>query len=187
MDIKINPLPISGNWDSGYALDKHIVHSEYLGQDMYGHDRYDNTRSDLGELLYQYKYNGKHDNISIIGNVACEFIKEWEEACYADSVIPVPPSQERSYQPTKELAKSIAKYFGMEYCDILIKTNSEEMKNKGVPPEISLKSQIDCGDCVLLVDDLYSTGATLTACVNKIKENTNVSKVFVLTLTKTRG
>jgi hypothetical protein len=68
---------LDGNWKTGIAYDLHTISSEYLGQDEYGHDRYNNTRSEMGELVYQLKY--QHDetvvnkivdllqNIKIIG------------------------------------------------------------------------------------------------------------------------
>ena len=39
---------------------------------------------------------------------------------------------------------------------------------------------------ILLVDDLYSSGRTLNGCVNILKKDSNVLKIFVLTMTKTR-
>ncbi len=47
---------LEGNWVAGFAFDLHTLSSEYLGQDEYGHDRYNNTRSEIGELVYQLKY-----------------------------------------------------------------------------------------------------------------------------------
>ena len=42
------------------------------------------------------------------------------------------------------------------------------------------------GKNILLFDDLYGTGTTLTEITKTIKENTYVKNVFVLTVTKTR-
>jgi len=40
---------------------------------------------------------------------------------------------------------------------------------------------------VLLIDDLYRSGATLRACCDVLKEKGNVGEVWVLTMTKTRS
>ena len=39
---------------------------------------------------------------------------------------------------------------------------------------------------MLLVDDLYKSGATLTECVHVLRTDSKIKKIFVLTLTKTR-
>lgn len=53
--VAIQPQTIEGPWDAGYVLDKHLVSSTFLGQDQFGRDRFDNTRTVLGELVYQLK------------------------------------------------------------------------------------------------------------------------------------
>ena len=51
--IKINARKISGSWQEGYALDQHILKSEYIGHNEYGYPQFDTTRSEIGELLYK--------------------------------------------------------------------------------------------------------------------------------------
>ena len=51
-------IRIPGNWKKGFAYDIHTLDSVYLGVDEYGHDRWENTRSEMGELLYDLKYHG---------------------------------------------------------------------------------------------------------------------------------
>jgi len=46
--MDINPIKLVGNWDEGWALDKHIISSEYIGVNIYGHDEYNTTRTDMG-------------------------------------------------------------------------------------------------------------------------------------------
>jgi competence protein ComFC len=59
----INPIRIIGNWDEGYALDIHTITSTPIGQDIYRHMRYDTKRSEMGELLYGFKYKGIYENL----------------------------------------------------------------------------------------------------------------------------
>ena len=40
---------------------------------------------------------------------------------------------------------------------------------------------------VLLIDDLYQTGVTLTAAVKVLRTDPNINNIHVLTLTKTKG
>jgi hypothetical protein len=50
--VTINPIPITGPWDEGFALDSHTVSSRYLGDDAYGNPQFDTIRSPIGELLF---------------------------------------------------------------------------------------------------------------------------------------
>ena len=46
---------LEGNWKSGKAYDLHTVSSTHLGTDEFGHDRFENKRSEMGELVFQFK------------------------------------------------------------------------------------------------------------------------------------
>ena len=52
----MKPVRILGNWDEGYVLDNHMEKSIFLGYDKNGKEIFENTRTALGELIYQYKY-----------------------------------------------------------------------------------------------------------------------------------
>ena len=62
----INPIRLVGAWTEGYALDHHILSSTYMGEDVYGHPLFDTTRTKLGEMLFQFKYRYKHDQLDSI-------------------------------------------------------------------------------------------------------------------------
>lgn len=53
-----NPQIITGNWSKGIALDLHTLSSVKVGVNEAGHDVFDTTRSELGQLLYRLKYSG---------------------------------------------------------------------------------------------------------------------------------
>ena len=58
---------IEGNWKKGIVLDRHTLESKYLGVDEYGHDQWENKRSELGELVYQEETRGnKPDRLKSI-------------------------------------------------------------------------------------------------------------------------
>lgn len=52
----INPKKLAGRWVDGYALDLHTRYSVPMGEDEYGHPRFDTKRTEMGELLYRLKY-----------------------------------------------------------------------------------------------------------------------------------
>ena len=49
-------IELEGNWVAGYAFDLHTLSRRYLVQNDYGHDSLNSTRTEIGELVYQLKY-----------------------------------------------------------------------------------------------------------------------------------
>ena len=54
--MEVNIKDITGNWDHGVVLDKHSKFSVVTGQNEWGHNIYDTTRTEVGEAVYQLKY-----------------------------------------------------------------------------------------------------------------------------------
>lgn len=197
MLITIHPIRLVGPWDIGYALDRHIVSSSFIGEDPYGgRASFDNRRSEIGELLYQFKYQGGKDNLSSIVDTIVDFLNRYKDMQGFDTIIPVPPTPAnyRTYQPTLEIAKMLAEATRMYCCEtVLEKTTNQQLKN--ISPEerrsigqlIIKRKKANRENSVLLIDDLYDTGTTLTHCVKALREDPLVQRIGVLTITKTKG
>ena len=182
-----------GKWKRGYAFDLHTLASTYLGPDEFGRDQFDNTRSEMGELVYQLKY--KRDK-SVITKII-ELLTAITGIEKFDFIIPVPSSMARVFQPVDEIATALGKQRNVPVLvGFLTKiSRGNELKNITDPDqkEKVLKDAIKIdGDGevksknVLLVDDLYDSGATLNACCSILYEEAGAKGVFVLTMTKTR-
>ena len=74
---KINPIELRGPWKEGYALDYHSFSSEYLGVDQYGHDIFETVRSDIGQLVYDLKYQGIITKADEIIKLITPFLMKW--------------------------------------------------------------------------------------------------------------
>ena len=72
---KINPQTIAGQWKAGIALDVHTLSSTYLGVNEHGHEVYDTTRSEVGQLLYRLKYRSDMVAANEIVTTAAEYLK----------------------------------------------------------------------------------------------------------------
>ena len=184
-----------GGWELGLAFDLHTVTSTYLGPNQFGHDQFDNTRSEMGELLYQLKYQNDISTISAI----IELLKAIKGIENFDCIIPVPSSKLRHFQPVDAIATALGGQRGVHVLIGYLEKKSYDIEIKSVTdPEQRvelLKGVIRIagedgkllGKTVLLVDDLYRSGATLSACCRILKEKAGVASVSVLTMTKTRS
>ncbi|MGB8226039.1 MAG: phosphoribosyltransferase family protein [Sedimentisphaerales bacterium] len=189
----LRKIKIEGRWDVGYALDLHIESSDFLGYDEFGHPKYDTTRTELGELVYKFKYG--HDKTVL--DAIIRIIRNSFTFKSIDVIIPVPPSKtSRTFQPVVEIAKRLGKVLGIQVLtDAVLKVkNTPELKNMSTFQEKYdiLKDAFKIGNgtiknkTILLLDDLYRSGATLTAITDLLYKKGGVSNVKVLTLTKTR-
>ncbi len=155
-------IRITGNWKKGFAYDIHTLDSTYLGVDEYGHDRWENTRSEMGELLYDLKYHGRSENVEKIVDMLNRY-KGIEEM---DAIGPVPSTNKnRRIQPVLEIAKELGRRVAVPVLeDLLLKrSGGPELKNVNDPQERKqlLKNSLYLSDGydvtgknVLLIDDL---------------------------------
>lgn len=194
MAVEIHPIRLIGNWDIGYALDKHVINSVYLYDDPYGRPQFDNTYSEIGELLKHFKYNNQYSNLNEIVSTVKLFLSEHPEMCDFETIIPVPPSKSRDYQPTWEIGKALAKSMGKFFvADILVKISGPE--SKGLPSEekhqikgtIQKKLSAIRKHSILLLDDLYKTGTTISECVRVLRQDPLIDKIYVIAITKTKN
>lgn len=186
------PLKLNGIWDEGYALDNHTVSSEYLGEDPLGNKRFDTTYTEVGKLLYRMKYNGRENNSLDILNLCIPFLDGWLRDKQINWILPMPPSEERITQPIFLIAEAIANHYNIPYANDVLHKNSKipskamAKGNKDLTGTIDVLKHAQRHCNLLLIDDLYSTGATATECTRKLKEDPLIDKVYVFAITKTR-
>ncbi len=127
----LKPVRIYGTWDEGIVLDNHMLKSIFLGYDENGKEKFENTRTELGELIYRFKYQKDKSCLDNIMDITKDVLDKWELKDKIDMVIPVPPSnKKRTYQPVYEIAREIAKYLNKECAlDILSKESDLQVKD----------------------------------------------------------
>lgn len=188
-------IKLEGNWKNGLAFDVHTLSSTYLGANEYGYDQWENTRSEIGELLYQLKYRADARKVRKI----VKLLDKIKGIDSMDYLIPVPSTnKQRRVQPVVEIARALGEYRGVEVLeDVLCKrAGGPELKNvtdveerEALLRESIYLEQCDtiAGKNVLLIDDLYRSGATLRVATELLYVRGGVNDVFVLTMTKTRS
>ena len=192
---KINPTLIPGSWRQGYALDVHILSSRFAGHDEFGHPRFENTRSELGELLYRLKYGSDATVVNEIVEAATDFIEQWSPP--VNCILPVPPTKVRNVQPVLLVAQGIAERLNLPLlAEALSKTkDTPQLKDisdydqriallKDAYKVDKIKTQ---DKNILLFDDLFRSGATMNAITNALYDEGAATDVFALTLTRTRS
>jgi competence protein ComFC len=188
-------IEIDGNWRIGRAFDVHTLSSTYLGQNESGYAKWDTTRSEIGELVYQLKYRQDKSKLPAIVTLL-DKIKGIEQFNY---LIPVPPTDKsRAFQPVQEIALALGAHRGVTVLtDFLAKrTGGQQIKNvnDAAERERLLRENMHiqatypiAGSTVLLIDDLYRSGATLRVATELLLNQAKASDVCVLTMTRAKS
>ena len=193
--MNINPKEIHGNWRVGWALDSHTLASGPT------------THSPLGELVYRVKPGRDRTQIRPIAEVAARFVKEkisidgYPIHCYLEAIIPIPPSDtKRDFQPVIEIAEKIGEilnvpapsdYLTKVKATRLMKSTDHGMKRQYLKEAFDIPSLHRNYRCVLLFDDIFDSGETLSAATRVLLTKGSIynkkngkPRVFVLTLTQ---
>lgn len=186
---------LEGNWDYGWALDLHTVHSIMLSD---GH--FNTVRTQAGEYLYQLKYRNRKEYARIIASMSDEFFDNQlvsEILSSVEVIIPVPASDTtRSFQPVNELAIEFGNKLSISVdSDYIIKTRqTSQLKSEDdqfsrarlLAGAFDVKNLNYQNKNILVLDDLYRSGSTLKEITKTLREKGKAGKVYVLTITRTR-
>jgi len=113
-----------------------------------------------------------------------------------DLIVPVPPSSVRAMQPVETLATGIAESLDIQFQDCVIKERTTPaLKAVDDPDErrrilkgaFAVRSNLTEGRNVLIVDDLFRSGATAGEVAETLKRHGRAASVRLLTITCTRS
>jgi len=193
--VKIDPMKLHGPWTDGYVLERqHTVSSEFLGHDSFGNPRFDTKRSELGELVFRLKNRNDKDTLDPIAETVLQFIAGWNPEF--ELIVPMPPSRKRlAYQPVVEIAAAIGKRLSKPVNAAAVNKikDTPELKDvfdyqqriKLLEGAFNVDGDAVCGKRILLVDDLFRSGATATVVTQDLL-GAGAAAVYMLAMTKTR-
>lgn len=193
--VDVHPIRIVGRWREGYALDVHTVSSTYLGDDEFGHARFDSQRSPAGELLYRLKYHADNSVVPDLVEAASSFVRSWQPG--VQMLVPVPSSRPRPVQPVQVLGEGIATALQIDFCPACVHRTRDAPQLKDVfgyderwrllagLHEVH-RARVE-GRRIVLFDDLFRSGATMNSITAALYDDGRTADVFALTITRTRS
>lgn len=191
---KYQARKLKGPWRDGYALDLHTISSVMIGHNEYGHPEFDTTYSEVGGLMHRLKYRSDKTALSELVETAVSFIRSW--GIEFTAIVPVPPTKVyRTFQPVLALATELANVFKAPLLKSAIRKAKQipELKNlydaderqKLLKGAFEGNPDVMNGQRILLVDDLYRSGATMNA-ITEVLLASGASEVYALAFTQTR-
>jgi competence protein ComFC len=192
-----NPSQVSGAWRLGWTLDLHTLSSVLIGYTATGREQFDTKRSELGELVYQLKYKGRTQAADKIATTMAEFLSHKPNfVSHTDLVVPMPASIVRPVQPVDSIASKLAKKLKKAFSESAIRKTKKtptlksltglEQRREALEGAFEVDKALVKDKGVLLVDDLYRSGATANA-VTLALIAAGASRVYFLAATRTRS
>jgi competence protein ComFC len=181
----LNVIALMGNFDSGYALGQY---SEQAGAKT--------EKTQVGELLYRFKYQFDRDAGAKLADLAIELTNGQSLLKSSDFIVTVPPSfTSRPFDPISYLAERVSKGTGIRWAKNVIKRTrvtgqqkrffAKELKEENVKLAFGLNDHRFITDKkILLLDDLYASGCTINL-ISDILRRAGAYKISVLVLAKT--
>lgn len=148
----------------------------------------------ISKTIYRFKYSNRSEYSKYLGLQMAKYLGPQILSWKPDLIIPVPlhknKIRKRGYNQAGLLAKEVARSLGISYSDkLVVRThNTVPMKTLSASErQINLKNAFKVEDNdvklskVVIVDDIYTTGATIDAITRVLKE-AGVKKVFFVAL-----
>lgn len=151
----------------------------------------------LREAIHRLKYSNSQDLAVPLGEMMALY---WREVPFpADVIVPVPLHtrrlRERGYNQAALLARELGKGVGLPVLEdamVRVRDTSPQVDLNAEERKENVREAFHCptdrlaSQSVLLVDDVYTTGATLEACTLALKQR-GVRTVWALTLARATG
>lgn len=191
--MNVNIKEIAGNWDKGVVLDKHSKYSVITGQNEQGYNTYDTVRTDVGEALFQLKYRSDWNQVQPLAQ--CLYHNAYHLFENVGFIVPMAASNVRARQPVTEVAQALAQLAGVPCTThmLLKAAGGVSLKNLNTKQEkvAAIANSFSCQEIikkmgrwnVLVIDDLYHTGASMEAACAALRGYNKINKIYVATLT----
>ena len=144
--------------------------------------------------ITELKYHGRKDKGLFFGMRAGERFQEKLKDLGIQGIVPVPIHKERrrkrGYNQAEIIGKGLEKQTGIPLYSDVLKRNKKTKALKDCSPAERLQNLFSAMDCeelseelkrILLVDDIFTTGATMEACSRKLLD-AGAEEVYILAI-----
>ena len=158
-----------------------------------------NNKNPVNQSVYQFKYHNQRRYGILYSQELVKEVQKEIERWRQDIIIPVPlhPSRKRKrgYNQAQILAEEIGKILEIQVdSKSLIRTRKtspqkklgHQERKKNLKHAFAVKHTFQAAKRVLLVDDIYTTGNTIDAVSNVLKQK-GVENVYFLTISIGQG
>lgn len=130
----------------------------------------------LQEVIAKWKYRGDAELVKLFWPSLQKLARKFEGV---DVVVPIPLNTERMYERSFNQAKALAQGLSYPLMEVLVRPDEAAKQSKksrverlhqGERFQVVQPHQLH-GKHVLLIDDIYTTGATLHAAANVLKQH----------------
>lgn len=148
----------------------------------------------MGHSIAMFKYHNRREYAKTYAAQMYRHDRKFLESCAPDVILPVPvhalKKRQRGFNQAELIAKELGKLTGIPVdCSYIIRTQktvpqkelSRQQRKANLRKAFDIRKKGVCYEKVLLVDDIYTTGATIDAISELLKEN-RTKKVFFLTI-----
>lgn len=151
-------------------------------------------QGEVRNSLYRFKYGNKRSYAFFYGNEISKCLGSWIRFCGIDYLVPIPihkkRKRRRGYNQAEVLARVIAGNLSVPLLSpglVRVKNTSPQKKLDVSERRKNLAGAFRCcngnirGKTILIVDDIYTTGATADAAA-KVLKAAGADKVYVISI-----
>lgn len=150
------------------------------------------------QIIWRYKYKGQEKLAEPLGWLMAEVLEQhWGNKKFVLSYVPLHTQRlsDRGFNQAELLANVVGKHLRLPVFELLIRkriTGQQSVKGRDerlttLVGAFSLKPKVDVSELsgreILLVDDIYTTGATLRECSKPFKER-GIKNVYSITIAR---
>ena len=144
---------------------------------------------DLRRSIARFKYHGRQEYASYYGRMMYKVHKEWIQKIQPDMLLPVPVHKKRLQQRGYNQAELIARIpvvtdwlcrqeNTLPQKELSAQERFQNLQGAFAVKEAELYTNINC---VIIIDDIYTTGSTIEAC-SQVMRKIGVQNIYFLCL-----